>query len=821
MAWSWRSSLGWMIRRPTVRGAASSPRRLDRIRLEPLEHRLVLSGDTASAGLAALCQNPAGTVLTADTQDAALVAGIGTVAYDIVKDIAPGITAGKPIGTVSFRGMAFFTAFDPVDGAELWKSDGSEEGTVLVRDIAPGAAYSLPQNLTVVGDTLFFSADDGVHGIELWKSDATEAGTVMVMDISAGSRGSQPFNLHALGNTLFFTANTPELGFELWKSNGTSSGTVLVKDIFPGPQSATPTALTVSHGTLFFNAVAYHAGIQLWKSDGTNAGTVLVKDIDPTRSPESTIQSITDVNGTVFFAPIGPAHDGELWKSDGTEAGTVLIQSAVSLPEHTAQLNGSLFFAGINPASTHYEVWKSDGTPGGTSRLNVATDFSPTMVAYRGAAYFGVTTFDPVGGATHGSLWQTDGTADGTHVVKDIDAAGPSSSPFQLTVVGGQLYFLAQDSTHGIEVWVSDGTESGTVVQDIVPGQGSSFAADFVDVNGNLFFIATDPVHGYELWHRHLVGAPTEVVRGQPIAFTLHAQDLFGIDRAGAFTYQIDWDGDGLIDQAVSGTSPIEVDHTYPNAGNSRLVLTIRDSAGAVSAAAVHRLTVSAFAQKGHVVWIGGTPASDDVSVRSRGKSRGIEILIGKQNIGTFDQVERIVFYGQEGDDRVQFAEQADVAAVFFGGPGDDTLRGGNRDDVLVGGEGDDVLLGDNGRDVLIGGDGADQLKGEADDDLLIAGRSDYDVNESALGAILAEWASGRDYVTRVNNLMGAGGTTGLNGAAVLGPRTVHDDRVVDTLSGHSGQDWFLANLLGPAATRDIVKDARGGELTIDISAAP
>ena len=39
-----------------------------------------------------------------------------------------------------------------------------------------------PPLLTPAGDTLFFRADDGVHGSELWKTDGTEEGTVLVAD---------------------------------------------------------------------------------------------------------------------------------------------------------------------------------------------------------------------------------------------------------------------------------------------------------------------------------------------------------------------------------------------------------------------------------------------------------------------------------------------------------------------------------------------------------------------------------------------------------------------------------------------------------------
>lgn len=42
--------------------------------------------------------------------------------------------------------------------------------------------------------TVLFTADDGVGGVELWKTDGTDAGTVLVKDIRAGSAGSDVTN---------------------------------------------------------------------------------------------------------------------------------------------------------------------------------------------------------------------------------------------------------------------------------------------------------------------------------------------------------------------------------------------------------------------------------------------------------------------------------------------------------------------------------------------------------------------------------------------------------------------------------------------------
>jgi ELWxxDGT repeat protein len=87
-----------------------------------------------------------------------------------------------------------------------------------------------------VGGTLYFRADDGNSGFELWKSDGTEAGTVRVKDISGGSLS--PSDLTNVGGTIYFSANEGTSGYELWKSDGTEAGTVRVKDIRGGSDSS-------------------------------------------------------------------------------------------------------------------------------------------------------------------------------------------------------------------------------------------------------------------------------------------------------------------------------------------------------------------------------------------------------------------------------------------------------------------------------------------------------------------------------------------------------------------------------------------------------
>jgi ELWxxDGT repeat protein len=129
----------------------------------------------------------------------------------LVRDIDPAGDA-SPIGFANVDGILFFRASDGASGVELWKSDGTDAGTVRVKDINPGPASSDPELLTSVGGTLFFKATDGTSGTELWRSDGTEAGTVRVRDINPGPGDGLPsFSstgfLLDLNGTLFFRAD--------------------------------------------------------------------------------------------------------------------------------------------------------------------------------------------------------------------------------------------------------------------------------------------------------------------------------------------------------------------------------------------------------------------------------------------------------------------------------------------------------------------------------------------------------------------------------------------------------------------------------------
>ena len=237
--------------------------------------------------------------------------------------------------------MLYFTANDGIHGAELWRSDGSEAGTVLVKDINPNPeSWWGPDSVVCVNGTLFFGADDGIHGYELWKSDGTEAGTVLVADIDRIGAGSVGWSnaLLDVNGTLYFTADDGSHGLELWKSDGTPEETNLVRDINPGwmrdgPASSSPDNLTNVDGMLYFTADDGVHGRELWKTDGTQAGTELVKDINlgPNGSWPSG-SNLVALNDVLYFVAGDGTNGQALWRTDGTKGETTIVKEVTASP---------------------------------------------------------------------------------------------------------------------------------------------------------------------------------------------------------------------------------------------------------------------------------------------------------------------------------------------------------------------------------------------------------------------------------------------------------------------------------------------------------
>ncbi len=139
---------------------------------------------------------------------AMLYTGQAVAQNNIVKDIYPySVNTGESISNIiDLNGTAYFTANSPQMGQELFKSDGTRQGTGVVKNIWTNSGGAISYGgLTKMGSNIFFTAYDGYDATELWKSNGTLAGTQLVVDLYGITR-SVPQNITAIGSTLYFSA---------------------------------------------------------------------------------------------------------------------------------------------------------------------------------------------------------------------------------------------------------------------------------------------------------------------------------------------------------------------------------------------------------------------------------------------------------------------------------------------------------------------------------------------------------------------------------------------------------------------------------------
>ena len=527
------------------------------------------------------------------------------LAAAMVKDINPASPSSFPHTFVELNGALLFRADDGRHGEDWWRTDGTAAGTRLVKDV-PGSTSTWSSAAVrahaVVGNTLSFAAASTGAGIELWKTDGTDAGTVMVKDIVRGPAHSGPERFVVLGDTLFFSALNG-----VWKSDGTDAGTVQVGS-FPSPKP-----LAAVGGRVLFQAPARGIpGTELWATDGTAEGTVFLKDINPgavgsdpgTRPFDAPVDDhVQDrflvSGGVMYFAATTAAHGRELWRTDGTPEGTRLVADAVPGPEgshplHIVEHGGEIYYSGMSP---NYRVGvyrvAADGTttplltlapgvatglgssggrlyftaslpPQSTMALFALDDARASMAevrrfeswmlgaATRGFVTLGDATYFGLGSGLTGhagtfQLWRTDGTAGGTTFVEDFYNITPAEEP-ELVSFGGALYFSGGDR-FGAEPWQSDGTREGTrMLFDVnaYPTRPSNPTAP-VRVGDRWLFAAADGTagSGTELWATDGTGAGTQKVTnpatGRGFVVATAYSDLLDNSRVPAFGTE--WNG--------------------------------------------------------------------------------------------------------------------------------------------------------------------------------------------------------------------------------------------------------------------------------------
>ena len=566
----------------------------------------------------------------------------------LVKDINPdqSIIDG-PQELTDVGGTLFFSSYESgYDNRELWKSDGTPGGTVMVKDLAidnsgmtPDPLISSnPYNLTNVNGTLFFVAEDPIDGVELFTSNGQEAGTFMVKDINtAGS--SYPADLTAFDGQVFFSANDGSTGRQLFSSNGTSAGTQMVANTAGGSNPSNPSSMAVVGGELFFAAEGSVAATTITAATPTllannsilsgNSQAGIITEV--TSGPDRGILGHFGGAGAITARNMGATDDGDGWVLNGKigDPGVQLTTLAVndfymtdidsgdlandtwewtisdaagltnidfsgfaSGNEFAESTEGLVFELFLNNSPTRSDVQEINGSaldnwltprtadnvdltvPNGptlittaTVRMRIGRDLTTDYVAQYSEAILvnaqltadlssGTPLRLPVGRELH----KTDGTTVGTTLVKDI-GVNSGSNPSQLTESGGKLFFSADEvAGTGRELWLSNGSEAGTMLLvDSRPGADSYLAPydgapqNLTDVGGTLFFTTIDDTGDRELWSSDGMAANTALVANINIA--TQSAEVQQLVQVGSLLYFIA--DDGINGQAVYRADPV------------------------------------------------------------------------------------------------------------------------------------------------------------------------------------------------------------------------------------------------------------------------
>ncbi|TNE63534.1 MAG: hypothetical protein EP335_09705, partial [Alphaproteobacteria bacterium] len=482
------------------------------------------------------------------------------------------------------------------------------------------------------------------------------------------------------------------------------------------------------------------------------------------------------------YYPQGGVYAGDIWFSTRTQSETSTYFNLVFIHElgHALGLKHSFGASGSFPAiDSQYDGWdytvmsySASARHAGTSSVG---DLMPqTFMSFdiQALQYLYGTNFNASAGNDDYVY-----SLSARHYLTIHDSGGTDT----LGVTGG---------TTGVDLNLNPGTWSdvGTTINygAGVQEHYTVFIMDGVVIENAYGAAGSDRISGNDADNLLEGNAGNDTLAGGAGADTLLGgggnDSLTGSTGADRFVFDAGWGDDTITDfDAVtdvidmSGTGLYRDGVTITQAGSDVIVA---DSGG------------------NSIRILGAT--LDDINARMLGLADAIgATLTGTANNDTLTGGnDDDVILGLDGSDSLSGAagddslEGGDGSDELLGRDGDDTLAGGNDDDYLQGGDGHDLLIGGDGPDQLVGGNGDDMISGGAGDDQIYMGYGD-DTIDGGAGTDGAHLQPGNG-ITFNFNLM-AGTITGSDGSVkvISGVENVTLYGTDHTLSGDAGDNYL------------------------------
>jgi len=422
----------------------------------------------------------------------------------LVVDLQPGSGSSNPANLTQFGGSYYFTA-DGVDaggnsvGRELFRLD-ADGSVTLVADINAGAAGSDPSDFAVFdpnGDSRMLFAATGPLGRELYQIDSTGA-VSLVFDINPGTASSSPMLLTEFSGKLYFSAFAAASGREAYVVN--NGGQVsLIADLNPGAASSDPSALFQFAGNLYFSAEVSGSRFLFREAPSGTSDPVLINLGTGVTDP----RDFVTFGDKLYFSALDPADGRELFAMTVSGNGRETVTKVANLDGSLASSSPGDFFVFEN--NLYFTATTADGrelfrvsSTGTISQLDLnpgPTGSSPTgFVAFQGDMYFAATV-----GGTRG-LWRLDTSTSALAAVAVPLPAGvtlPQEAVFYS--LANELFFAA-DGPAGRELYRLTAGGGVTLAADVNAGPASSSPAEVILLGGKIYFVATEAGAGRELF---------------------------------------------------------------------------------------------------------------------------------------------------------------------------------------------------------------------------------------------------------------------------------------------------------------------------------
>lgn len=291
------------------------------------------------------------------------------------------------------------------------------------------------------------------------------------------------------------------------------------------------------------------------------------------------------------------------------------------------------------------------------------------------------------------------------------------------------------------------------------------------------------------------VSGDSEAVRGFEATIQLETSDPSEADITAGFTYHIDWDGDGEVDEELQGGQELSVSHTYGQTGNYTVNVTAIDKDGGVSALAAHSIDVKSVGvvaaeddPNSTTLLVGGSEDGDSILVKGNKKAGKVRVWINGQFAGRFSVTAGVHVQGGAGNDRIVVKSNIGEN-ILDGGTGNDVLRAVRGSNILLGGAGNDALFGGRGQDVLVGGAGNDFLSGGKGRDVVIGGQG-RDLIIAAMDLVFSGAVVGETELDTLRELREGWSS---KGSPLPSPEIMEDDGVVDWVISTRKNALFLS----------------------------